>query len=58
MDDQGDVEGLVKALGVGGGERFGGFLEERMSNCRRQAFSLDEASRKGCFGAKDVPVPW
>lgn len=58
MDDQGDVEGLVKALGVGGGEGFGGFLDEGMSNCRRRAFPLDEVSRKGWFGVNDVPVPW
>jgi hypothetical protein len=26
MDGESDVEGLVEALGVGGGERLGGFL--------------------------------
>lgn len=26
MDGQGGVEGLVEALGVGGGKRLGGFL--------------------------------
>lgn len=28
MNDQRDVEGLVQALGVGGGEGFGGFLDD------------------------------